>query len=186
MEDFKLIRNCQKGNKAAFQELITKYHPLVSGFLIKLTRNAQHAEDLTQDTFLKVIKNIEKFDLNKTGKFSTYIITIAKNCYLDEIKKEVRYKRFQSINAQCDTGDPTIDLEETIINKLDGQAVLDSLENLTEEQQIVIKLKYIEELTLKEIGRILNLEPKTVKSRIHNGVEKLRGILKRSGKYGVY
>lgn len=177
MDDYKLISLCQNGNKSAFQELITKYHPLIFRYLIKLAGNYQIAEDLTQDTFLKVIKNIDKFELGGKAKFSTYIITIAKNCYIDEFRKGMRTKNIYTIDESFEIEDINIDVENSVINKLHGLGIIDKMGSLPEEQQVVIKLKYIEELTLKEIGEILNLEPKTIKSRIHNGITKLRRML---------
>jgi len=88
MEDKELIYRCQNGDKATFQELISKYHPYVFKFLIKATENKQLAEDLTQEVFIKVIRNIDKFDVDGKAKFSTYASTVAKNCYIDYLRKE--------------------------------------------------------------------------------------------------
>ena len=177
MDDLKLIRNCQKGEKGAFQELIAEYRPFVFKFLIKLSGDEQVAEDLTQDTFIKVIRNIDKYDLYKNARFSTYIITVAKNCYIDGLKKESRHKTgFIDENIEFED---RVNIEDSVIAKLDAQSIMNKMEELTLEQQTVIKLKYIEDLTLKEIGEMLKLEPKTVKSRIHNGIAKLRQLMER-------
>lgn len=179
MDDLKLIKECQKGDKTAFQELIAKYRPLVYKFLIKLTGSKQSAEDLTQETFLKIIRNIDKFDLYGKAKFSTYIITVAKNSYIDELKRESRHIKGCTMDENFELIDLGVSVEDAVIDKLEGSEIIGRINDLTEEQRVVIKLKYIEELTLKEIGEILKLEPKTVKSRIHNGIVKLRQLLER-------
>ncbi|MFL0198801.1 RNA polymerase sigma factor [Clostridium sp. WILCCON 0269] len=182
MDDSKLIKKCQVGDKGAFQELISKYHPFVYKFLIKITQDEEIAEDITQETFLKVIKNIEKFDVYGKAKFSTYIITVSKNCYIDYLRKEKKFLQRISIDEAINTENVNAKVESLVIDKIYAEAIIKELENLSEEQKLVIKMKYIEGLTLKEIGEKLELEPKTVKSRIHNGMVKLRKIFKRGDK----
>ena len=174
MIDIKIIKRCQMGDKEAFQELISEYHPFVYKFLYKLSENEEVAKDLTQDTFIKVIKNIEKFEIKGSAKFSTYIITISKNLYIDYLRQEKRILLNIPIDQYPNLKDINTDIEEAVIDKLCRQDVIENMNKLTEEQKIAIKMKYIEGLTLKEIGTVLNVEPKTIKSRIHNGIVKLR------------
>lgn len=70
MEDNERIKKCQNGDKAAFQQLISNYHPFVFKFLMKIAENEQLAEDLTQEVFIKIIRNIEKLDIHGKAKFS--------------------------------------------------------------------------------------------------------------------
>ncbi|KJR48857.1 RNA polymerase sigma factor SigW [Desulfosporosinus sp. I2] len=179
MEESNLIKKCQRGDKEAFQLLISQYHPFVVKFLVKITNNDQTAEDLTQETFLKVIRNIEKFDTAGQARFSTYVISIAKNAYIDYLRKEKKFMQNIPIHENLNVEDVNIQVENTVVDKLYGQGILANMEDLPEEQRIAIKLKYIEGLTLKEIGDQLNLEPKTVKSRIHNGIVRLRKLLEK-------
>lgn len=178
MEDKRLIKRCQAGEKEAFQELIEIYHPFVYKFLVKITQNEHEAEDFTQETFLKIIRNIEKFDVECNTKFSTYLITVAKNCYIDNFRKQSKVN-YSSLEESFELEDKNYNLENTVLDALEGKATLEKLGDLSKEQSLVIKLKYIEGLTLKEIGDRLNIEPKTVKSRIHNGIEKLRKMFER-------
>jgi RNA polymerase sigma-70 factor (ECF subfamily) len=177
MEDSKTIKRCQMGNKEAFQELISEYHPIVYKFLVKLTENEEVAKDLTQDTFIRVIRNIEKFDVNGSAKFSTYIIAISKNLYIDYLRREKGILLNVPIDRYLNLEDADLDIENVVTDRLYSHDILENMEKLTEEQKIAIKMKYIEGLTLKEIGEILKVEPKTIKSRIHNGMAKLRKIL---------
>jgi RNA polymerase sigma factor, sigma-70 family len=179
VDDNNLIKKCQQGDKEAFHLLISKYHPFVYKFLVKLTGNEQVAEDLTQDTFIKLIKSIDKFDINGKAQFSTYIITIAKNTFIDYFRKEKKFINCTSIDESYNIQDMSLNVEEIVADKLFGQNVMANLEDLSEEQKIAIKLKYIEGLTLKEIGEKLNIEPQTVKSRIHNGIVRLRKLIGR-------
>lgn len=178
MDDCKLIKMCQQGEKTAFQELISKYHPIVYKFLVKLTQDKDLAEDLTQETFLKFIRNIEKYDIYGKAKFSTYIITVAKNCYVDEIRKWGRMRVDFNLDDYASKLPDEGHMEENVVNRLYAAEIKDRLEDLTQEQKLAIRLKYIEGLTLKEISEILNVETTTVKSRIHNGIVRLRKFLR--------
>ncbi len=85
MNEKALIKKCQRGNRTAFDELIRLYYEYVSGFLLKITMNETLTEDLTQETFLKMIRSIEKFDTEGSAGFGTWLVTIAKNCYIDNL-----------------------------------------------------------------------------------------------------
>lgn len=71
MEIEQLVKACQKGDRQAFEELIRLFFPYVSGFLLKLTPDVSLAEDLTQETFLKMIRGIDRFDTRRGAGFGT-------------------------------------------------------------------------------------------------------------------
>lgn len=71
MNEKALIKKCQRGDKQAFEELIRLYYDYVSGFLLKTTTDSTLSEDLTQETFLKMIRSIEKFDPGGSAAFGT-------------------------------------------------------------------------------------------------------------------
>jgi RNA polymerase sigma-70 factor, ECF subfamily len=181
MDDRELIRRCQGGEKAAFQELIIHYHPFVSKFLIKLTGDYLLVEDLAQDVFLKMIRCIDTYDGNGKAKLSTYLLTIARNTYIDYLRKEKRLAQLEAVNQDYFQSIAVPGFENMIVDRIYCRDIMKQIEQLTEEQKIAIHLKYIEGLTLKEIGELLQVESKTVKSRIHNGMAKLK---KRMGLRG--
>jgi RNA polymerase sigma-70 factor (ECF subfamily) len=168
---------CQTGNKTAFQELIIIYHPFVSKFLLKLTGNQQLAEDLTQDVFVKMIRNIDTYNIHGKARFSTYLLTVAKNTYIDYLRKEKRLSQFETVDQNFLEKIATPGFENALIDRMYSQDIMKHVELLSEEQKIAIHLKYIEGLTLKEISQLLQVESKTIKSRIHNGTKKLKKIL---------
>lgn len=177
MEDNELIKQCKNGEKLAFETLITKYHPLVFKYLCKISEDEFLAEDLVQETFIKMIRGIDKFEIYGKAKFYTYLISIAKNCYIDHYRREKKRYMDISIHDNLTLIDQN-DVEEMVITNLEHMQAIEAIDNLTDSQNLAIKLKYIEDLTTKEISEILNIEVKTVKSRIHNGMVKLRNALK--------
>lgn len=174
MDEKSVIKRCQNGDKAAFEELIRFFYPYVSKYLLKITGDPDVTEDLTQETFVKLIRSIDTFSTGGSAAFATYIITIAKNCCIDHYRKHKEV--FEDI-TETDIGDG-ISIEEQIVNKLEYERVIEYINGLPPNQQQAIKLKYINQLTLKEIAEITGVPPKTVKSRIHEGTKKLRKLLK--------
>ena len=177
MSDKNLILASQNGEKQAFNNLIILYYPYVSKFLLKLTANETLSEDLTQDTFLKLIRSIDRFDIYGKATFATYLMTIAKNCYIDYLRKN---KNIIVSIGEMEIAEPFI-LENKILDGLEIEEVLKIIDDLPWEQAQAIKLKYLEQLTLREIAEKLFTQPKTIKSRIHAGMVKLRKGLKKGG-----
>ena len=171
----KLIKACKKGDKQAFDELIRRYYPYVKGFLTKTTSDEVLSDDLTQDTFLKIIQKIELFDLKQNISFGTYLITVAKNTYIDYCRRNCHI----SICIDDIILPDGSSVDDNIISKLESERLERMLDSIPPEQAQAIRLKYYEKLSLNEIAEISGVKPQTVKSRIHDGKVKLRKILKK-------
>ena len=169
MNEKMLIGKCQRGDRQAFDRLIRLYYDYVFGFLLKATADETLCEDLTQETFLKMIKNIEKFRPGGAA-FGTWLITIAKNCYIDHLRKN-RIPFEDVTEIQLSDGE---DVAGRVEQKLRCEELLAAAESLPPEQGLAIRLKYAEGLTLQEIAERFGVQPQTVKSRIHEGTVKLR------------
>lgn len=87
MNEKELLKRCKNGEKEAFDELIRTFYSYVTKYLLKLTRDENLSEDLTQDVFLKVIRTIEDYKTDGKASFATYIITIAKNTFIDYTRR---------------------------------------------------------------------------------------------------
>lgn len=170
MNEKALIKRCQRGDRQAFDELIRLYYDYVSGFLIKNTADEQLTEDLTQETFLKMINGIEKFDPGGSASFGTWLITIAKNCYIDHLRRKRIYpENIDELQIEDDKN-----VADEVERKLEYEQVMSALEALPPEQAIAIRLKYVEDMTLAQIAERFGVQQKTVKSRIHDGTVMLR------------
>ena len=170
MNEKALIKKCQHGDRQAFDELIRLFYDYVFGFLLKTTTDETLSEDLTQETFLKMIRNIEKFDPGGSAGFGTWLITIAKNCYIDHLRR----------NRLCLVDIESLPLEDErnvageVEQKIQYEQLLAAMEALPPEQALAIRLKYVEDMTLAQIAERFGVQPKTIKSRIHDGTVKLR------------
>jgi RNA polymerase sigma-70 factor (ECF subfamily) len=177
LNDRKLIIACQSGEKQAFSELIAAYYPYVSKFLLNLTMDEDVNEDIVQETFIKLIRSIDKFDVDGRATFATYLMTIARNCYLDYLRKN----KHSFLNVEDEEIIDTVSLEDKVLDSIEIKELLKALETLPYEQSQAIRLKYMEQLTLKEIAERFHTEPKTIKSRLHDGLAKLRKKLNKGG-----
>ena len=170
MSEKTLIKKCQRGEQSAFEELIRLYYDYVFGFLLKTTADKTVCEDLTQETFLKMIQNIEKFNSGGGAAFGTWLITIAKNSYIDYLRRNrVCFDDIESLPLEDKQ-----DIAAKVESGIQYEQLLEYLKSLPDEQAAAIRLKYVEDMTLKEIAERFGVPPKTVKSRIHDGTVKLR------------
>ncbi|MDO4370800.1 MAG: sigma-70 family RNA polymerase sigma factor [Clostridia bacterium] len=169
MHEKALIKRCQRGDRQAFDALIRLYYDYVFGFLLKTTADAALSEDLTQETFLKMVRNIEKFDPNGGAGLGTWLITIAKNGYIDHLRRNRIH--LENIDAlPLASGG----IADAVAQKLQYEQLIKALEALPTEQALAIRLKYVENMTLAQIAERFGVPPKTIKSRIHDGTAKLR------------
>jgi RNA polymerase sigma-70 factor (ECF subfamily) len=172
-DEKKLVKASQKGDREALEGLIRLYYPYVSKFLIKTTGDAGLAEDLTQETFLKMIRGIDRFDPGAGAGFGTWVIAIAHNCFVDHLRKN----RFETTELAEEILHDPQDMSDAVLTRLQVRELQEALAKLPEEQGLAIRLKYEEAMTLAEIGEHFGVPAKTVKSRIHEGTVKLRKML---------
>lgn len=172
MNEKEIIRRCQNGDRTAFDALIRTFYPYVTKYLRKLTQDENLTEDLTQDVFLKVIRTIDTYKPDGRATFATYIITIAKNTFIDYTRRS----RAQLCELPEEPADSESSENRALANP-EYREIVEYINSLPPNQASVIRLKYIDEYTLKEIEDITGVPAKTVKSRIHEGTKKLRRLL---------
>lgn len=170
MNEKALIKKCQRGDRQAFDELIRLYYDYVYGFLLKSSGDEPLTEDLTQETFLKMIKSIEKYDPGGSAGFGTWLITIARNCLIDYLRRN----RVITDNIDLLSIEDSGSVADEVERKLQYEELLAELNSLPPEQRLAIRLKYVEDMTLAQIAQRFGVQPKTIKSRIHDGTVKLR------------
>lgn len=120
-----------------------------------------------------MIRNIEKFDPGGSVAFGTWLITIAKNCYIDHLRRNrIELEDIDSLPLEDERN-----VEDEVEQKLRYEPGHGGMEKLLPEQALAIKLKYVEDMTLAQIAERFGVPPKTIKSRIHDGTVKLRKAL---------
>ncbi|WP_100406036.1 RNA polymerase sigma factor SigW [Bacillus solitudinis] len=175
----RLIKEVRKGDEEAFAELVELYKDKVYQVAYRMVGNPQEAQDVAQEAFLRAYTNIERFDLER--KFSTWLFRIATNVAIDRLrKKKADFSLQDAVNgAEGLTYESQIaaeqELPEDQVVTLEMQEwIQDEINKLPIKYRTAIILKYIEDLSLKEISSILDMPVSTVKTRIHRGREALR------------
>jgi len=172
-----IINQIIEGDTNAFSVLVDRYKDLVFTLALRMIKNREEAEEVSQDTFIKVFKSLHKFKGN--SKFSTWIYKVTYNTCLDRIKK---YKREYN-NVAID--EFTEHKVKTIDNALDNmeqaehnQTIQDCLALLPSEDSFLLTLYYFEEQSLEEISKVVGLTANNVKVKVFRSRKKLATILK--------
>jgi RNA polymerase sigma-70 factor, ECF subfamily len=177
------IKQVKNGDQDAYSEIVEMYKDKVFQICYRMLGNIHEAEDIAQEAFIRAYINIDSYNIDR--KFSTWLFRIATNLSIDRIRKK---KPDFHLDAEV-TGTDGLTMYSKISSDLAlpeeelesmelQQSVQKEILKLPEKYRAVIVLKYIEELSLKEISEILNLPVSTIKTRIHRGREALRNQLK--------
>lgn len=154
-----LVLRCQIGDKDALAELIDLYQAPLRYFISRLSVNPEMAEDIFQDTWLTVIRRI--YSLKKLDAFSTWLYRIARNKVYQQLRrKKIVTKLDEKIVVPNNTEDDTFSPE-------DAAKIHRCLKKLIPEYREVLMLRFLEQMSYKQISEVLNCNPGTVKSRIH-------------------
>ena len=173
MED-RLIGEARRGNRHSLARLLHDNYEIVFKFLIKFTLNKGLAEDLVQETMVRAIEKFQQFNPEK-AKFSTWLVAIAQNLYLDGVRKR---KREQKHVEEEFRPEDLYDLQTEHDEEWDR--VLEALARLSDESRIPLVLKHYYGYSLEEIAGIMSIPLGTVKSRIHNAIKFVRRELEQS------
>jgi len=185
LTDEELIIGFQRGDRDSFNHLVNRYKDKLTNFIYRFTSDIDSAEDLAQDTLLKVY--IKKDSYKEIAKFSTWIYTIASNLAKTELRKIKRRQTYSESDLSTDDRKFVMhrpdeqsfeDIEDTSVS---GTILEKSLMELDDEFKNIIILRDIQELSYDEISKILQIPLGTVKSRINRGRFKLKDILKEKG-----
>lgn len=177
-----LIKQSQKGNVDAFEELIKDYKKVAYNIALRVLRNKEDAEDISQEALLKVFKNIGSFNMQSTFKVWMYRIVV--NTCLD-FKRKKKVETY-SIDEKLQTEDSELTKEisdnsnnpDVILGKkLESKMLSDAVNELEEDFRIAIVLRDLQGFSYKEIAAMLSCSEGTVKSRINRARKKLKDIL---------
>lgn len=172
----RLVELAKKNNKEALSILIENNYPIVYGYVLKLCYNEEVAKDITQDVMLKAIKNIKKF--KGESKFSTWLVRIASNHYINTTKKSNREFTVDDVRffEVFESHEKSID--DQIADKEMFVKIMSLLKEMKEKQRMPFILKHYYGYRYDEIADILNCPIGTVRSRIHNTIKKIQEELK--------
>ena len=171
MLENQLINKCKMGDGEAFRKLISTYRAKLFSYLWRFANSRDIAEELVQETLIKVWRGFKKYDEQK--KFSSWLFTIAHNTAMDSLRDKKRSKIFTSIEEVDDMRFPSRP-DEDIIKQENLDLINESIDALSEKQKKVFLLRQYGELTFREISKTMNEPLNTVISHMHYAVKKIK------------
>ena len=178
-EDADLVRRCLSGDQRACRDLVRRYERPVYSVLMRVVRRSEDAEDLVQETFIKVFRALDRYDTARP--FSAWIFTIASRLAIDHFRRRRVQTVSLSVSEPGSSEERTMDVEDTGLkpdeitsNAEEESATAKLIDSLPEHYRIVVWLRHQQDLSYEEISEALNLPLGTVKARIHRA----RALLK--------
>ncbi|CAM3763642.1 RNA polymerase sigma factor SigW [Marinicrinis lubricantis] len=175
----RLAKLARDGDRSAFAELVDLYKDKIYHLGYRMLGNAHEAEDIVQETFLRVYRSLKSYD--PSHKFSTWIYRIGTNLCIDRLRK----RKFHAFSLDADTTEDGLDgysmlasedltPEQQITLSETQQHIRQAIDKMPEKYRSVVVLRYLHDLSLQEISGILGMPVTTVKTRVHRGREYLR------------
>ncbi|HEX7959571.1 MAG TPA: sigma-70 family RNA polymerase sigma factor [Terriglobales bacterium] len=186
VNDTDLIREAQRGSRAAFEELVRQYDQSVLRLALHLTGSEHDAQDIYQEAFLKAYRHIGNFRFECS--FYTWMYRIVTNLCLDQLRKKKTRKEDSPVivddsGEEYDLLDNTADKrpganpERDLMRRELGGKINRALDRLTPRERMVFELKHYQGLKLRTIGEMLNTTEETAKNTLFRATQKLRVCL---------
>jgi RNA polymerase sigma-70 factor, ECF subfamily len=160
---------------SVFEELYSKYHQDVFQFLFYLVKNREHAEDLVQEVYIRVLKSYKRFEGKSSEK--TWLFSIARNVAIDHFRKQKGWKqrlmeKFDWSTQQVKDDHPIP--EEIALQNEEIQSLYECLDKCTVDQKMVIVMRYLQELSIAETAEALGWTESKVKTTQHRALKVLK------------
>jgi len=186
LTDHDLVVLAQKGSEKAYRELLGRYQRPVFSLIYRMVRDREQAEDLAQETFVRVFNNIDRYD--PAYKFSSWIFKIATNLTIDWIRRKeiptvsIDGSRYATTSEEIESSSITVESgdenpEELLEARELGSEIELAIGRLRPEYRQAIVLRHIEDRPYEEISQIMALPLGTVKTYIHRGRRELQDML---------
>src|SRR5947199_749387 len=186
IDDSLLVREAQRGNRAAFEELVRHYDQAVLRLAMHLTGSEHEAQDIYQDAFLKAYRSLGNFRFECS--FYTWIYRIVTNLCLDHLRKKKVRKEESGVTVSDDGSEYSLldqaaddrsgaNPERDLMRRELGKKIGMALNRLTPRERTVFELKHYQGLKLRTIGEMLQTTEETAKNTLFRATQKLRGAL---------
>lgn len=181
LSDKELIRNYLIGKESALEILINRHKDRVYSYIYYTVRDSCLAEDIFQDTFIKVINTLKKGKYNEEGKFLSWVNRIAHNLIIDHYRRNSRMQEvsggedFDIFDIISDTG---LNVEEKMINRQIHHDIRQMIDYLPEDQREVLQMRIYNDMSFKEIAERTNVSINTALGRMRYALINLRKLAK--------
>ena len=178
--DEELVKFYVQGNNEAFDALLSRYNTKVYNYIYGFVHNEALAEDLFQETFIKAIITLKQGGYSESGKFSSWLMRIAHNKVFDMFRLEKHDNTVSNDEYDVDLYDYSQLLEGNVEDNIVADQTIDELNYLitllNEDQREIIKMRYYQELSFKEISDITGVSINTALGRMRYAILNLRKL----------
>ena len=184
LSDKQLVDSYRNGNVASFELLVERHQNKVFSYILSLVRDRQLADDIFQDTFLKIIRTIKAGAYKEEGKFIQFAMRIAHNLIIDHFRKSKRLPMVDAVNKEYDLIDNAKITDLSIEDKMVTEQVYDDIRKmidfLPEEQREVLNMRMYADMSFKEIADATNVSINTALGRMRYAIINLRKMAKEN------
>ena len=178
LNDRQLVDSYMNGNVDSFNLLLERHQNKVFSSILMLVKDRQLADDIFQDTFLKIIRTIKAGAYKEEGKFIQFAMRIAHNLIIDHFRKSNRLPMADSVNKDYDImdnvrlSDPSV--EDSMVNEQVYADLRKMIDNLPDEQKEVVNMRMYADMSFKEIAEATNVSINTALGRMRYALINLR------------
>jgi len=173
-DDLQAVRNCLGGDVKSFELLVEKYQGVVYNIALRMVKVPDDAEDISQAAFLKAYEKLGTY--RESFRFYSWLYRIAVNEALNFLDRQKRYTR---LDERVEDSRQAVDVAAE--TREQNERIQEALMELKPDHRVVLILKHFEEFSYEEIGAILDIPVKRVKSRLFTARQVLREILLKKG-----
>lgn len=182
LTDYQLIQHFLEGNQASIEKLISRYKDKVYTYILLIVKDEQIAEDIFQDTFIKVIRSLKQGKYKENGKFVSWVIRIAHNLIIDHFRKEKQMNTLSNDSYDSDVFNSTKFSEKNVEDEMIDYQITEDvkalIDELPEDQKQVILLRHYGGLSFKEIADQTNVSINTALGRMRYALINLRKLIR--------
>ena len=180
-----LVQRCLAGDEKAYRELVELYQAQIFSVVLRMVRRREDAEDLTQETFVRMFRALDRYDPQRP--FAAWIFTIASRLAIDHIRRRrvtpislTQREAGSDEEYEIDVEDPGLKPDEIATRSEEERRTEELIQSLPPHYRIVVVLRHQQDLSYDESAEALHLPLGTVKARIHRARELLKGRIERS------
>ena len=181
LSDSTLITQFISGNTQSFSILVDRYQKRVYGFIFSKVKDADLADDVFQDTFVKVIKNLRLGKYKDHGRFLSWVMRIAHNIIMDHFRKINRLPKYESKHKDLDLMDRLIEksnsIEDLIIETQIHADLCILIDELPKTQKEVLRMRLFQDMSFKDIGEQTGVSINTALGRMRYAILNLRKLI---------
>ena len=180
LSDAQLVCNYIYGDESSLSTLINRHQSKLYGFIFSKIQDRDAADDIFQDTFIKVIRTLKRGNYNEQGKFLPWVMRISHNLVIDYFRKNSRIPKFKSKN-EFDIfsiiSDDSLNIENKMVDAQIENHIRILLDELPDEQRAVIKMRIYQDMSFKEISESTGVSINTALGRMRYGLINLRKMI---------